>query len=193
MQHDDAAVKPLPPFILDRFRAMVKEREEELRVSYYASDDVVSPLSTDEIVRLYEIVLLELTFNSKPIITDLTIVAGEHRSHGEGIADAICSRIIEVYHPGYFGILDRFCSSCNFWFNHFKCVVDYSRCSVESAIRLNFSLSLFCFIFLSCWVDYKQYGLLNEKCHSIWQHGIGLPISPPFDFVFKNCCVGCDV
>ncbi|CAI9756585.1 unnamed protein product [Fraxinus pennsylvanica] len=96
MQHDDAAAKPLPPFILDRFRAMVKEREEELRVYCYASDDAVSPLSTDEIVRLYEIVLSELTFNSKPIITDLTIIAGEYRSHGESIADAICARIIEV-------------------------------------------------------------------------------------------------
>ncbi|KAK6116030.1 hypothetical protein DH2020_008299 [Rehmannia glutinosa] len=93
IQNDGVGVKPPPPSILDRFRAMVKEREEELRVF---GRGAVFPLSTDEIVRLYEIVLSELTTNSKPIITDLTIIAGEQRAHGEGIADAICARIIEV-------------------------------------------------------------------------------------------------
>ncbi|KAL8487674.1 hypothetical protein ACS0TY_024118 [Phlomoides rotata] len=93
VQTDSVGMKPLSPLILDRFRALVKEREEELRVFGGAA---VLPLSTDEIVRIYEIVLAELTVNSKPIITDLTIIAGEQRAHGEGIADAICSRIIEV-------------------------------------------------------------------------------------------------
>ncbi|KAI3465259.1 hypothetical protein Pfo_021922 [Paulownia fortunei] len=92
-QSDGAGMKPLPPLILDRFRAMVKEREEELGAF---GGEAVLPLNTDEIVRLYEIVLSELTLNSKPIITDLTIIAGEQRAHGEGIADAICARIIEV-------------------------------------------------------------------------------------------------
>lgn len=70
------------PSILDRFNGLLNKREDD------EGDDVV--------VRLYELVLSELTFNSKPIITDLTIIAGEHRAHAEGIADAICARILEV-------------------------------------------------------------------------------------------------
>lgn len=88
----DVVSKPGTPSILERFKGMMKERENELRVS---GDEVVS-LSTDEVVRLYEVVLSELTFNSKPVITDLTIIAGEQRIHGRGIAEAICSRILEV-------------------------------------------------------------------------------------------------
>ncbi|KAH6781129.1 Transducin/WD40 repeat-like superfamily protein [Perilla frutescens var. hirtella] len=93
IQNDGVGIKPLPPLLLDRFRAMVKEREEEFRVFGGAA---VLPLGTDAIVRLYEIVLSELTMNSKPIITDLTIIAGEQRAHAEGIAGAICTRILEV-------------------------------------------------------------------------------------------------
>ncbi|KAI4295864.1 hypothetical protein L6164_035864 [Bauhinia variegata] len=74
-----------PPSVLERFKALLKER-----------DDDVPPPNTEEIVQLYELLLSELTFNSKPIITDLTIIAGEQRVHGKGIADAICNRILEV-------------------------------------------------------------------------------------------------
>ncbi|KAI3800305.1 hypothetical protein L1987_28392 [Smallanthus sonchifolius] len=88
--------KSLTP-ILDRFKILLKEREDEARVSSCLNDDTDIPvLSTGEIVELYEVVLSELIINSKPIITDLTIIAGEQREHGEGIADAICARIIEV-------------------------------------------------------------------------------------------------
>ncbi|CAA7054169.1 unnamed protein product [Microthlaspi erraticum] len=81
---------PPPPSLLDRFKALLNRREDEF------GDEEVLPPSMDEIVQLYEVVLGELTFNSKPIITDLTIIAGEQREHGEGIANAICTRILEA-------------------------------------------------------------------------------------------------
>lgn len=78
---------PPPPSILDRFKALLNQREDE-----FGGEDP----SSEEVVQLYEVVLGELTFNSKPIITDLTIIADERREHGEGIANAICTRILEV-------------------------------------------------------------------------------------------------
>ncbi|XP_038995184.1 polyadenylation and cleavage factor homolog 4-like isoform X5 [Hibiscus syriacus] len=93
---NELAQKQLPS-ISERFKALLKQREDELKVSGgVADDDVGETLTTEDIVQLYEIVLSELTFNSKPVITDLTIIAGEQREHGEGIADAICARIIEM-------------------------------------------------------------------------------------------------
>ena len=80
--------------IVDRFKALLKQRRGGDDDDDDVDDDVA--LSTDEIVELYEAVLSELVINSKPIITDLTIIAGEQRIHGAGIADAICARIIEV-------------------------------------------------------------------------------------------------
>ncbi|XP_042489101.1 polyadenylation and cleavage factor homolog 4-like isoform X2 [Macadamia integrifolia] len=88
---NDIIQKPLPS-ILDRFRALLKEREE-LRVS--DEDDVPAP-SSEEIVRLYEVVLSELILNSKPLITELTIIAGDQRQYGGGIAAAISARILEA-------------------------------------------------------------------------------------------------
>ncbi|XP_075495451.1 polyadenylation and cleavage factor homolog 4-like isoform X2 [Primulina tabacum] len=95
-RNDAVGMRPSPQIILDRFREMVREREEELGFFGGLGEEAVSPLSMDEIVRFYEVVLSELTFNSKPTITDLTMIAGEQRAHAKGISEAICSRIIEV-------------------------------------------------------------------------------------------------
>ncbi|CAA3009338.1 polyadenylation and cleavage factor homolog 4 isoform X1 [Olea europaea subsp. europaea] len=96
MANDVASLKPPPPLIIDRFRGMLKEREAEFSVFNNGGHDSDTNLGTEEIVRLYEIVLSELTLNSKPIITDLTMIAGQQRAHAKGIANAICDRIIEV-------------------------------------------------------------------------------------------------
>lgn len=88
------AVRAPPPTILDRFKALMRERGGEI--------------TADEIVRVYELLLSELTFNSKPIITDLTIIAGDHRAYAKGIADAICARIVEVGGFYFLGFLHFF-------------------------------------------------------------------------------------
>lgn len=101
MVNDYLIQKPMTP-IIDRFKAMLRGREENIKAlglhgGEDDDDDTISPPRCEEIVKLYEIVLSELTFNSKPIITDLTIIAGEQREHAEGIANAICERIIQVF------------------------------------------------------------------------------------------------
>jgi len=83
--------KPPPSILVGRFKALLNQRREEdprLRNS--------QP-STEEIVQIYELLLSELTCNVKPIITDLTIIAEQHRNHAKGIAFAICNRIVEVF------------------------------------------------------------------------------------------------
>ncbi|KAF5472825.1 hypothetical protein F2P56_009504 [Juglans regia] len=80
--------------ILDRFKALLRQRDHELRGS--AEDDTVTPPSAEEIVHFYDLLLSELTLNSKPIITDLTIIAGDQKEHGKGIAEGICARILEA-------------------------------------------------------------------------------------------------
>jgi pre-mRNA cleavage complex 2 protein Pcf11 len=84
-----AAASPATGQLLERFRARLREE----------AGGGGEP-SAAAVVRVYDEALRELTFNSKPVITELTIIADQHAALAtRGIAEAICARVAEVVPP----------------------------------------------------------------------------------------------
>ncbi|CAM8952528.1 unnamed protein product [Rhodiola kirilowii] len=74
-----------------RYRQIEREAEANDGGGYHPTHQLFS-----ELVSEYRKGLAELTINSKPIITNLTIIAGENLHAAKSIAEAICNHIIEV-------------------------------------------------------------------------------------------------